>query len=715
MRSTVKSFRRRAAFSFPAVQRGVATILLILMVGLMLTVIVLGTSAYLRQQQAFSVSTHAQTQAQLKVWTGAELVRQYLEQVQAQGAWTQLAGATLPQVLTLQGDGVDGQIQATLMRFDAATKTVTAQIAGATAQGSPAEAHAMLEVVYALEAGEGDDGGNTGGGSTQTPKPNNVISFSRNLRLGGNINVLQDASAAQNYEISVLGDVSTGGNSITGVKKITSTGSIRLSSGSHFEELHANCDVYIDGSVTATTVLARRNACVLGGAKVSGTMRVNGSAKLDSSMSNNGAIYSRVNALDAGACSASGFKPSWDSAQAETCATPVIHGVDLTAGSAGAQKVETLGNVSIASGSIAAIKAHGDLDVSGNASVVGSIGGLLRKPDWNQNVKVDVLAGALNIAAVSKVELVRETFNANDVRTLANYVFFIDTAGAKKVTVRHVNGVKDGEYYLADYASGAYKDRLCSQVTGSGLNVRCADPFPEKSITVCKGYSTSNNCFSYDARSQTWSINGVSAAQGVAWFQGNLVVGNGVYYNTFIASGNIATSGSTKVYAPNYGGYSGLAEGVQYAPTGICDNVHFPLLYPLDLCNKNTQEYLTSGLGGLGNYTMMAGSRLDEHFDDLSGYVGGNIAVGASVELFGSVKAGNEFNSGGSTTVHGYATALALGKVNYNSMGGSTTFDLRKLPPTMQPGGESPSQPGDGDGGSTDTEAQIRVKWSRYL
>lgn len=710
MRSAVKSFRRGAAFSFPAAQRGVATILLILMVGLMLTVIVLGTSAYLRQQQAFSVSTHAQTQAQLKVWTGAELVRQYLAQVQAQGAWTQLAGATLPQVLTLQGDGVDGQIQATLMRFDAATKTVTAQIAGATAQGSPAEARSMLEVVYALEAGEGDDGG-----STQTPKPNNVIRFSRNLRLGGNINVLQDTDAAQDYEIAVLGDVSTGGNSITGVKKITSTGSIRISSGSHFEELHANCDVYIDGSVTATTVLARRNACVLGGAGVSGTLRVNGSAKLDSSMSKNGAIYSRVNALDAGACSVSGFKPSWNSAEAETCASPVIQGVDLTAGSAGAQKVETLGNVSIASGSVAALKAHGDLDVNSNASVVGSIGGVLRKPDWNQNVKVDALAGALNIAAVPKVELAQETFNANDVRALANYVFFTDTAGAKKVTVRHVNGVKDGEYYLADYASGAYKDRLCSQITGSGLNVRCADPYPEKSITVCKGYSTSNNCFSYDAKSQTWSINGVSAAQGVAWFQGNLVVGNGVYYNTFIASGNISTSGSTKVYAPNYAGYSGLAKGVQYAPTGICDNVHFQLLYPLDICNKNTHEYLPSGLGGLGNYSMMAGSRLDQHYDDLSGYIGGNIAVGASVELFGSVKAGNEFTSGGSTTVHGYATALALGQVHYNSMGGSTTFDLRKLPPTMQPGGETPSQPSDGGGSSTNTEAQIRVKWSRYL
>lgn len=706
--------QRRSSPSL-SVQHGMTTTLLLLLVGLTLTVMVLGTTAYLRQQQASTVSNHAQTQAQLKVWTGAELVRQYLQQVQTQGQWAQLMGVAYPQTLTLQGEGVDGVIQAQLLRVDPSAKTITAQVTGITAPDSPAEARVMLEVVYSLEGGTGTDGGNTGGGDGTAPQqPNNVVTFSRNLRLGGSINVLQDASAAKDYEIAVLGDVSTGGNSITGVKKITSTGSIRIGSGSSFEELHANCDVYIDGSVTANTIAARRNACVLGGAKVPGSLRANGSAKLMGSASANGAVYARANATDVAACAAPGFRPSNNSAEAETCAAPTVLGVDLTGGSAGAQSVDTLGNVSIASGAIYALKALGDLLVSSSASVVGFVGGTVRKPDWNQNVNVKPLAGALEVGVVPKVELAKATFNANTVRAQANYVFFVDSNNSKKVTVRGVSGIVDGEYFLADYA-GPYRDRLCTRITGVGANARCADGTAERSITVCKGYSTSNNCFAYNTSSRTWSINGVSAAQGVAWFEGNLEVGNGVYYNTFIASGNITTAGSTKVYAPNYAGYSGRVAGVQYAPTGICQNEHFPQLYPIDLCDMARQQYVESGIGGLGNYAMMAGSRSDDRFDDLASYVGGNVTVGASVELFGSVQAGNEFTSGGSTTVHGYVAALALGTARQNSMGGSTTFDLRNLPKTLNPGGGKSVEPGGGGKDPGAADAQVRVKWSRYL
>lgn len=673
-------------------QRGVATVLLLLLVGLTLTVMVLGTSAYLRQQQAYTLSNHAQTQAQLKAWTGAELVRQYLEHVRQQGQWAQLMGATFPQTLTLQGEGVDGVVEAQLTAVNTTAKTVTAQIVGVTAQGSPAEARAGLEVVYALP------------GSTSAQTVPRVITFSRDLKLGGSINVLQDAGAA--YEISVIGDVSTDGNSITGVKKITSTGSIRIGSGSSFDELHANCDVFIDGSVTAKTINARRNACVLGGASVPGVLRANGSAKLESGVSQNGEVYARVNPEDVGACAAPGYSPPWNSAAASTCAAPAVRGVDLSAGSAGARQVQTAGDVTLASGTVTALTAQGKLTVNGDATVAGGrVGGTVSKPNWNNKINVQVTSGlVVDVSAVAKVEVAKETFNANDVRHLANYVFFVNAAGSKKVVVRHVAGIQDDEYFLADYDSGPYKDRLCTKVTGSGSSVRCADPLPAQSITLCKGYSEYDSCFAFNSKTQTWSINGTSAAPGIAWFQGNLEVGNGVYYNTFIASSNITTAGRTSVYAPNYAGYSGRVDGVQYAPTGVCENSYFPGLYPTDLCDKAGAKYLQTGLEGLGNYAMLAGSRSDENYADLASYVGGNITLGSSAYIYGSVKAGNEFTSGGSTTVHGYVTALAQGTAANNSMGGSTTFDLRNLPKTMDPGGES-----------TDPNAQVQVQWSRYL
>lgn len=697
-------------------QHGVATVLLLLLVGLTLTVMVLGSSAYLRQQQVYTLSNHAQTQAQLKAWTGAELVRQYLQHVRQQGQWTQLMGATFPQTLTLQGEGVDGVVEAQLTAVNTTAKTVTAQIVGMTAQGSPAEARVGLEVVYALPGSGGNGEEGTGGnGGTPAQPDHRVITFSRNLKLGGSINVLQDAGA-EAYEISVIGDVSTDGNSITGVKKITSTGSIRIGSGSSFDELHANCDVFIDGSVTAKTINARRNACVLGGASVPGVLRANGSAKLESGVSQNGEVYARVNPEDVGACAAPGYSPPWNSAAASTCAAPAVRGVDLSAGSAGARQVQTAGDVTLASGTVTALTAQGKLTVNGDATVAGGrVGGTVSKPNWNNKINVQVTSGlVVDVSAVAKVEVAKETFNANDVRHLANYVFFVNAAGSKKVVVRHVAGIQDGEYFLADYDSGPYKDRLCTKVTGSGSSVRCADPLPAQSITLCKGYSEYNSCFAFNSKTQTWSINGTSAAPGIAWFQGNLEVGNGVYYNTFIASSNITTAGGTSVYAPNYAGYSGRVGGVQYAPTGVCENSYFPGLYPTDLCDKAAAKYLQTGLEGLGNYAMLAGSRSDENYADLASYVGGNITLGSSAYIYGSVKAGNEFTSGGSTTVHGYVTALAQGTAAKNSMGGSTTFDLRNLPKTMDPGGGKPGTPGTG-GESTDPNAQVQVQWSRYL
>ena len=43
--------------------------------------------------------------------------------------------------------------------------------------------------------------------------------------------------------------------------------------------------------------------------------------------------------------------------------------------------------------------------------------------------------------------------------------------------------------------------------------------------------------------------------QGVIWVEGNLrIEGQGLYYNTFMATGNIVTDGNQTFYAPNYAG-----------------------------------------------------------------------------------------------------------------------------------------------------------------
>ena len=136
--------------------RGIATVLILLLVGLSLSAAVFGTAHYIRSQQQQDVAAHAQTQAQMKAWTGAELVRQYLQQLQDSGQLAALYAKTpLPFDLTLSGDGVTNAVLARITATDSTAKTVTARITGVTAPDSSAEARAVVEVVYAVGAGSG--------------------------------------------------------------------------------------------------------------------------------------------------------------------------------------------------------------------------------------------------------------------------------------------------------------------------------------------------------------------------------------------------------------------------------------------------------------------------------------------------------------------------------------------------------------------------------
>ena len=687
-----------------APQRGIATVLILLLVGLSLSAAVFGTAHYIRSQQQQDVAAHAQTQAQMKAWTGAELVRQYLQQLQDSGQLAALYAKTpLPFDLTLSGDGVTSAVLASITATDSTAKTVTARITGVTAPDSSAEARSVLEVVYGAEAG-----------SPSTPRPS-VLTYNRNLKLGGSITVHRDAGDKTPYEISVLGDIDTSGNSITGVNNLVSTGSIRITSGSSFDLLHANCDVNIEGSVTAALIKARRNVCATGsaGSGSSGTIMANGSVTTQAGSDRNGTIYARAQAEGVESCRVPGFSPAWGATEAPTCLQPQVNGVHFNNGNAGAKTVETKGDVRIESGTVKDLSAQGSLTVTGDASVNNAsvvpdkIGGTLTRPSWNSKVNVTPSPGhVVNPPVVSKVKIDTDTFNAYDIEADANFAFKMEN-GYRKVTVRNVEGIDDGTYFLGNYPGGGYKDYLCTEVTGSKDAPDCTSPARTETKTICKGYSDYNGCFSYNA-STGWTVVGTSMAPGVAWFEGNLEVATGTYYNTFIATGNIKTSGQHVTYAPNYAGYNGKADGKAdgetYAPQGVCTNSQFPSIRPSQFCNADG-SYLSVEPG---DYAFMAGSRADDDFDDIASYQGGNITLGSFSNVYGNVRAGNEFSSGGSTTIHGFVSALALGSKVANSLGGSTTFDLRNLPKTFKLQGPGGSEEAGGPGG-------VRLKWSRYL
>ena len=47
----------------------------------------------------------------------------------------------------------------------------------------------------------------------------------------------------------------------------------------------------------------------------------------------------------------------------------------------------------------------------------------------------------------------------------------------------------------------------------------------------------------YDAATRKWTLSGTSFAPGIVWFEGDLHLGNGVYQNSFVATGKIFQHG----------------------------------------------------------------------------------------------------------------------------------------------------------------------------
>jgi hypothetical protein len=710
---------RHSPPALPRAQTGYVTVMVAMLFGVAFTATVIGAAAYIRSTQAQSTAAHAQTQAQLKAWTGAEIVREYLLALQTGGNLPGLAAVVANSPTALAFNGVSG-VSASLTGVNSPTNPtlITADIVGTTAAGTPAQATSTLQVVYTVNAG-----------SSTSSSTNSALNFNRNLNLSGSITVNQPSGSNISYTINVMGDVSTGGNSITGVSVINSTGSINIGSSSSFQQLNADCDVVISGSVTPVAVNAQRNVCSTGGASVSGTTLANGSVLSQSG--SNGTINAIGNPTGVSSCTASGASQS--GTVAATCPAPYA-AVDLSSGSAGAAVVNTDGNVLLASGTIGKLNAVGNLNLSNYGAVtVGVIGGTLTKPQYDTNVNVTVVPHTtVSITPASPVTLSSAQFNAYNLQTAANYAFTINSAanvpingflaGYALVTVTNINGITNGTYYLGSYTSTNNNtlDYLCTAIsqTTSATNPfsgTCVTPAVASAFRICEGYSAQNSCFSYS--SGTWSINGTTMAPGIAWFQGNLSVGSGTYYNSFIATGNISTSGSDNVYALNFAGYSGTVSGTTYAPTGICNNsaftTYFKTLYPTQFCNTSTQTYNASASSGIGNYAFMAGSWVGANYPGQAGYVGGNITTGASSMIYGNIEAGNEFQSSGSTTIAGSVTALAQGAAVENSMGASTTFNLTNMPPSFTMSSSAPGVSGGTGGGAT--AATVNIEWARYL
>ena len=671
--------------SAPSQQRGMATILIIMLMGLALTVTASGVMYSVRTSQEQQVTVHAATHSQAGVWAAAEAVRSYLE--------------------TLDVGAVKGLERASTLSFYINTNKVTAKLspllindttpnhlyAEINYTDTAAKASSTLEVVYSFIATTKDTG-----------PSNHIASFGGDTTISGGVNI--DVDPGKTYNIVVDGNLKLGGGLTgkgSGINSIESTKSIEISggaTGSFLEKIHANCDIKLTGSATiASAIYAGRNICLGNNSTPpagKSNLEVKANGSVDSSNSHPwGHILALAGVTEKNICTATSYS---------SLCNPSTKGVTLSNGSSKAEKITTHGSVEIntSTNSIEIladnakpIPDNNNLNITSNHFPTGKVRQQCTPKEKCDGITSEISAPFLTpISPVPEVIITKQTLNVEDLEVYANYIFEYDGSKEYLVHVKNIgdrsSGVKieDGRYRLTN--TEPIKNLLCSEVTPKS----CFGP-----IAIGNG-TGDTNAISYTY--PTWTVT-KELTPGFIIFKGNLKINSGTNLaNTLAATGNIETTGSTKLYSLNYAGYDGtrLQDGktIIYAPKdsdnnqgmGVCKHPSFNY-YPTNLCDINSEKFNFQAIDSYGNYGLLAS---------------GNIIV--SHEIFGSVKAGGAVTTGGTPIVHGFVSGLGTSGHSLKNF----TIKLNSFPTGYDPGSA-----GNSNGGGGSSELKAIILWSRYL
>lgn len=690
-------------------QRGIATIFVILLAGMALTAAAFGAFHALRSAQQRQLSVHATTPAQATAWRGAEIIRSYLGQLDLATVkrWVTLGP---PVGLAINGvPGITAQVTAVeQINPPAEQYRVTVEVRGLAAGGTALQTASTLQVVYHVTPGPPGPAGNP-----------NVLNIHHDLDMDGNIRVI----GGQNAVINVDGSATLDDASITGVDTLNATGSITVGANIDVNTVHSNQNITLIEGAQIQQVSARGNVDASASGVSVGSIRANGTVNFGGDSA--GVIEAtgdvtvtrgsvRVTTLlTEGNVSWTGTSGGASSIRA--------NGDVLYKGGNRPTTIEAIGDVTLEGPKIATVRTKGNtrrLDWGGIGSLRGE-GNLYIGNAWDQvnaiiggsftklvgmTYNVTVTPGyqvditPVVVPAVPVVSVPPPTIDVYPLKAAANYAFEIDADGDIQVTVQNVSGIPDGLYALGYKLVGgaAHPDYLCRKgdLMAPAVNGQRKCTLPVK--RVCQVNTQTDNCLTYATGTKKWTLNGKSFARGVVWFEGDLETGNGIYANTFLATGNINTTGSHRTISPNYAGYGVLCENATL-PGQSSPNPDFAGMYPTNLCNTDEEKIVTNTIG---NVAYMAGGWSE------GVYVGGNITIAASTRVDGSLLAGNLVDTGGNNQINGFITAAAhrAGTGETNQFDGSTTIDLSALPSTYNPG-STPSGPA----GST------VVLWVRYL
>lgn len=680
-------YPRRTATPNHKSQRGIATILVVVLVGLALTATSLGLVHSVRNTQEKRVAVHASTHAQIGAWAGVEAFRSFLGQLDS--ASLLALNGNLP--IAFAGDY--GNINANITNVIQNGNTVQIH-ADITNIHAAAAASTTVGVVYEVELA-------SSGTCTNCIELESVLDFHDDLNVTGNINFTAPAGGVT--RISVDGNVNITGTTVTGVSQVYSTGSVSIDSGVSLEEIYSNDDVLLEMSAWADVVRTRGTVVTDGGAGA-------------------GTIWANKNITLGGT--------------KDTILANTLESISITAGFDHGE-MRAKDDISISNAdAVSVLKAKGNIGLTTlNVNIDQAIAeGNMNCPSlsWSKynTISVNGLAvgcrvdltnitqgASHNLPVMTEVEPYTMPRFVVDVWTLkdqANYALERDTAtGAGRVTVKNVNGIPDGKHYIG-LVSGNSREMICSIAT----NGNCPTGATVYG-SLCMGNYKNGSCLTYNSATDTWKFNGSGTAPGVIWVDGNLEMGQGWDYSTILATGNIEVIKSEfRGTSVNYAGYSDVCEAgaSQFYDWLKADYQSlFEDQYPTNLCDKTNGEYLPITLG---NVALAAGGY---NPDDGGTYSGGSIHLAASNRVYGAVLAGGYLTTGGDTYIHGYVTAAVSGTkgAKDNSLGSSTNIDLTQgsehYNPAQVPDMTDGACPDcDGLGAPAPAAAGANILWSRY-
>ncbi|MFA7666985.1 MAG: hypothetical protein WCY32_12805, partial [Burkholderiaceae bacterium] len=162
------------------------------------------------------------------------------------------------------------------------------------------------------------------------------------------------------------------------------------------------------------------------------------------------------------------------------------------------------------------------------------------------------------------------------------------------------------------------------------------------------------------------------------------------------------TGGSMRLYSVNYAGHAPICLNDRSAFSGVTASPpDFAGLYPQAYCAGGTYNSTS-----LGNSALIAGGFRNNVFE------GGDIALGASNKIYGSVIAGDILTTTGSTEVTGQIIVAAQDPSStQTTWSGSTTVHMSEDHEDFDPD----ANPFDDSDGAAGTNSDAKLLWSRYL